>query len=201
LGGEDDWEAEKRRTADYYKKAEANERDERTKLQARPRAPVILTDPLYVNNDDDMECARIIKINMDTDPPMLTVKNMYEPREISIPATSLTLFFCTGFTKPDKHKNSWPIYKKLPYTDKATFKKNMNEAKYDMKEDAKLEQREHSVYVVFNDEMKHNLDVAVGLKGGGTRRKSKKVKKIRKSRKTRKSRKSIKNRKTKHSKK
>lgn len=70
-----------------------------------------------------------------------------------------------------------------------------------MKEDAKLEQREHSVYVVFNDEMKHNLDVAVGLKGGGTRRKSKKVKKIRKSRKTRKSRKSIKNRKTKHSKK
>ena len=167
----------------------------------------IMTDPLNVNNDDTpssevtrTDCARVIKINMDTDPPTLTIKNKTEPQEITIPAdySRLTIVFCTGFTEPDSNNNVLPIYKKIPYTDKATFEKNMIEAIYDKKEDEKLTQRDHSLYVVFNPDLRPVVFAALGLKLGGARRKSKKVKK---SRKSRKSRKSIKNRKTKYSKK
>jgi len=174
-------------------------------IEEEKAKPAISVDDLNVNDDDTpssrwttTECARIIKITTDTDPPMLTIKNFNEPQEITIPASnSLTIVFCTGFTEPDSNKNVWPIYKKLPYTDKATFEKNMNDAIYDKKTEtgAKLTQTDHSVYVVFNDELLKIVNATLGLKGGGARRKSKKVKKSRKSRK------SIKNRKTKYSKK
>ena len=169
--------------------------------------PAIFVDALNVNVNDtpssnwkETDCARIIKITTDTDPPMLTIKIANEPQEITIPASkSLTIVYCTGFTKPDSNNNVWPIYKKVPYTNKTTFETNMNGAIYDKKVDEKLTQTDHSVYVVYSDEFQEIVNATFGLKkGGGARRKSKKVKK---SSKTRKSRKSIKNRKTKYSKK
>ena len=100
----------------------ASEAKSATDNAASVMKPILLTYKLNVNDNNynpssrwtPMDCVRIIKINTNSDPPMLTmtIKNKHDPQEISIPASnSFTIVFCTGFTQPDSNNNVWPIYK------------------------------------------------------------------------------------------